>query len=118
MAKNLLEILNADNPSEVKTPKWYHILSRVFISTNNDAVNVTAAPEKGPILWGNVNTQGALEDEEEEICEYNEAKSQATLNEAPTVFNNIDSVATSLQASNGSGGNIHSHNTKRKKYFR
>lgn len=114
-----MKILNADNPSEVKTLKWYHILSRVFISTNNDAVNVTVALEKGPILWGNVNTQGTLEDEEEEeICEYNEAKSQATLNEAPIVFSNIDSVTTFLQASNGSGGNIHSHNTKRKKYFR
>ena len=93
-----MKILNADNPSEVKTLKWYHILSRVFISTNNDAVNVTVALEKGPILWGNVKTQGTLEDEEEEeICEYNEAKSQATLNEAPIVFSNIDSITTFLQ---------------------
>ena len=116
--KIYLKILNADNPSEVKTPKWYHILSRVFSSTNNDAVNVTAAPEKGPIFWCNVNNQGALEDEEdEEICEYNETKNQANLNEAPTVFNNIDSVANSLQASTDRGGNTHSRNTKRKSTF-
>ena len=116
--KIYLKILNADNPSEVKTPKWYHILSRVFISTNNEFVNVTAAPEKGQILWGNVNNQEALEDEEdEEICEYNETKNQPNLNEAPTVSSNNDSLANSLQVRTDSGGNTHSRNTKRKNIF-